>query len=64
MGLVARVQTYKDKLKKEPNNVNLRHMQKTWTPQGHRSIKSHLCVIKKHGKKESNKVNVDTDKHT
>ena len=64
MGVGARVQLNKDKLKKEINNNTFRSLQKPVTPEVHRSMTSHFNVIKKCSQKVSNKGDVDYDKHT
>ena len=46
MGVGARVQLNKDKLKKEINNNTFRGLQKPVTPEGQRSMTSHFNVIK------------------
>ena len=50
-----RVQSHKDKIKKETDNDNFRHLKNPGTPEGHRSMISHFNVIKKCGQKVSNK---------
>ena len=59
MGIGARVQPQKAKLKKEADNDTLRRLQNTGTPEGHMSMTSHLNVIKKCGQKISKRGGVD-----
>ena len=63
MGLVARVQSHKAKLKKETNNDNFRHIQKPVTPEGHRSMSSNFNVINKCDQKAYKQGDVYYDKH-
>ena len=51
MGLIDRAQTHKSKLKKEANDDTFRRIQKSGTPEYHRSTISHFSVIKKFGQK-------------
>ena len=62
MGLVDKVKTHEDKLKKESNNDNFRSMHNPGTHQGHRSMTSHFNVINKCGPNVSNQGNLDSDK--
>ena len=57
------MQTHKAKLKKETNNDNFRLIQKPGTPEGHRSMTSHLNVINKCGQRVYIQGDEDYDKH-
>ena len=64
MGIEARVQSHKAKIKKETKDDNFRGLRKPGTPEGHKSMTSHFSAIKKCGKKVSKKGDVDYDKQT
>ena len=64
MGVGSRVQSHKDKLKKETKYDTFRHLLYPGTPEGHRRITSHFNFIKKCGQKVSKKSGVDYDKQT
>ena len=64
MNLVCMLQIYKDKINKETNNNDLRHMQNPGTPEDHRSIASHFNIINKRVKRSPNKGKLDFDKQT
>ena len=59
MGIGARVQSHKSKIKRENRYYTFKHLQNPGTPKGHRSITLHLNVINKCGQKVSNKRDVD-----
>ena len=63
MGLGSRVQSNKDKFKKETNNDTFRSLQNPGTPKRHRSTTSHFNVIQKYGHEVSNQGDVDYDKN-
>ena len=64
MGLGARVNNHKDKLKKDTNNDTLRPMQKPGRPEDRKSTTSHFYVTNKRGKRTQNQGDIDSDKQT
>ena len=64
MGIGARLQSHKAKLKKETSNYTFRCLQNPGRPNGHRSITSQLNVIKKCGQKVSKEGGVVDEKWT
>ena len=64
MGIVARLQSYKAKLKKETNDDTSSSLQNPGTPEGHMPITSHFNVINKCGQKVSKKGDVGYEKRT
>ena len=64
MGIRYKVQSHKSKIKKETNGDTFRRLHNTVNPECHRSMTSHFNVIKKGGKKLSNKGDADYYKHS
>ena len=64
MHVRAKVQSHKDKLKKETNNDTFMRLQNPGTPEGHRPTSSHFNVINKFGQKLSKQGYIYVDKQT
>ena len=64
IGVGARLQPHKAKLKKETNQDSLRRHQNPGTPEGNRSMTSNFNVIKKCGQNVYKQGDVDYDKQT
>ena len=64
MHVRAKVQSHKDKLKKETNNDNLNRIHKPRTPEVNRPMISHFNSMNKCGRKVSNQGDVDYYKQT
>ena len=64
MGLGARLQTHKDKIKKETSNDTFRFIQNPGIPESHRPVTAHFNLINKCGQKVSNQSGVNDEKQT
>ena len=64
MRVGARVQSQKSKLKKETKDDTFMILQKSVTPEVHRSLTPHFNVINKYGQKVPKHGAVDYEQHT
>ena len=63
MGVIARGQKHKAKIKKVTNDGTFRPMKKPGTTEYHKPMTSHFNIIKKNSQRGIKQVNYDSDKH-